>query len=103
MDESNKNLDEILDERSEYGDYSLMSNRIAQISTSIRHSIGYPEMPPSQQHALDMIAVKIGRLVTGRSDKIDTWRDIAGYATLVAQTLEQEQKTRPEGLEAESG
>lgn len=41
-----------------------------------------------QQDALTMIAVKISRIINGDPDYEDNWRDIAGYATLVAERLE---------------
>lgn len=45
-------------------------------------------LSPSMLEALDMIALKISRITTGRSTVKDHWVDIAGYATLVANTLE---------------
>ena len=40
-----------------------------------------------QQEALDMIVHKIGRIVNGDPNYDDSWHDIAGYATLVADRL----------------
>lgn len=40
-----------------------------------------------QQEALDMICHKIGRIVNGNPNHIDSWDDIAGYARLVADRL----------------
>jgi hypothetical protein len=41
-----------------------------------------------QKEALDMICHKVGRIVCGDPDYVDSWRDIAGYALLVADRLE---------------
>lgn len=41
-----------------------------------------------QWEALEMIVHKIGRIVNGNPDKVDSWVDIAGYATLVADRLQ---------------
>ena len=41
-----------------------------------------------QQEALEMICHKIARILNGDPDYADSWRDIAGYATLVADRLE---------------
>ncbi len=41
----------------------------------------------SQREALDMIATKIARILSGNADEPDHWRDIAGYATLAAEHL----------------
>ena len=40
-----------------------------------------------QQEALDMICHKMGRIINGDPDYDDSWVDIAGYATLVANRL----------------
>lgn len=40
-----------------------------------------------QQESLDMICHKIGRIVNGDPDYVDSWVDIAGYAQLVADRL----------------
>ncbi|AQW85591.1 hypothetical protein CPIN18021_0352 [Campylobacter pinnipediorum subsp. caledonicus] len=42
----------------------------------------------SQRSALMMIFSKIARIGVGNPNEADHWRDIAGYATLVADTLE---------------
>lgn len=40
-----------------------------------------------KKEALDMIAHKIGRILNDDAEYHDNWHDIAGYATLVADTL----------------
>lgn len=50
---------------------------------------------PDQLEAINMIVNKIGRIYNGDPNYSDSWRDIAGYATLVADRLDndtQEQK-----------
>ena len=51
---------------------------------------------PDELEAINMIINKIGRIYNGDPHYSDSWRDIAGYATLVADRLdndtEQEQK-----------
>lgn len=49
-------------------------------------------LTPDQQEALDMICHKIGRIVNGDPNYADSWVDIAGYAKLVADRLEGEEK-----------
>lgn len=44
-------------------------------------------LAPDQEEALHMIAHKIGRIINGDPDYEDSWRDVAGYATLVADRL----------------
>lgn len=43
---------------------------------------------PDEEEALHMIIHKIGRIANGNPHHVDSWRDIAGYATLVADRLE---------------
>lgn len=40
-----------------------------------------------QWESLEMIASKMARIVNGDSDHVDSWLDIAGYATLIADRL----------------
>ena len=44
----------------------------------------------SQWEALEMIVHKMARIVNGDPNHVDSWRDIAGYAELVADELEGE-------------
>ena len=43
---------------------------------------------PDQLEAMNMIVNKIGRIYNGDPHYSDSWRDIAGYATLVADRLD---------------
>jgi hypothetical protein len=47
----------------------------------------WPHMRPDQREALEAIAAKIARLLNGDPLHFDSWHDIAGYATLIADTL----------------
>ena len=76
----------ILDEREKtYGAYSMQS----QISQSIKWVLRKHDakLLPYQREALDMIANKIGRILNGNPNYIDSWDDIAGYAKLVVNEL----------------
>ena len=42
--------------------------------------------------AITMIANKLGRVINGDPYYDDSWRDIAGYATLVVKELEKQEK-----------
>lgn len=46
------------------------------------------EFYADEAEALDMICHKLGRIVNGDPHYADSWRDIAGYAKLVADRLE---------------
>lgn len=46
-------------------------------------------MDPDMREALEMIAHKIGRILAGDPAYDDSWVDIAGYATRVAERLKE--------------
>lgn len=86
-------LDKILDERGRrYGTFLGHANVTQQLKkvideTVCRRGVG---LEADQYEALDMICHKIGRIVNGDPDYVDSWQDIAGYAQLVADRLEGE-------------
>lgn len=49
---------------------------------------GWNDLDADMKEALEQIATKAGRIVHGDPWYEDSWRDIAGYATLVADRLE---------------
>lgn len=74
---------EIIDEREEtHGDFDKKAFFIQGLKNELREGPHWPEMDVGQQEALDMIAVKIGRILYGDPDHKDSWDDIAGYAIL---------------------
>ena len=48
------------------------------------------DLHPDQREALEMIMHKVARILNGDTNYIDNWVDIAGYATLVADRLEED-------------
>lgn len=85
------NTNEILQERgSRYGNYLEQTT----ISGELRRCIDFwvkekgTKLAHDQADALIMMAVKVSRIINGDPDYADNWRDIAGYATLVADRLE---------------
>ena len=75
-----------------YGPF-LENARISQgIKKLIKTSINYKNLGVSQEEALDMIALKISRIVCGAPYYKDNWVDIAGYATLIANRIDGEKK-----------
>jgi hypothetical protein len=45
-------------------------------------------LPMDTSEALDMICLKISRIVTGDHNAVDHWQDIEGYAALIRKRLE---------------
>jgi hypothetical protein len=84
-------VDETLNERAQdYGKFkdgaALMQGMKRLIADhAAKHDKTFAD---DQWEALEMILHKIGRIVNGNPDKVDSWVDIAGYATLVADRLQ---------------
>ena len=55
---------------------------------------------PDQLEAVNMIVNKLARIYNGDPNYSDSWRDIAGYATLVADRLDNDNKKL---LESQNG
>ena len=95
------NINNTLEERgTRYGEFP----NHAQISQDIQNAIvkgwlmkgsgeDLHDLPAYMLEALTMIAHKIGRIVNGDPYYDDSWRDIAGYATLVVNELENQNAT----------
>ena len=84
-------VDKVLDEReSQYGSYMQSADTAINIKSAMHNAIArnYLHLYPDQLMSLDMIAVKISRIVNGNPNHTDSWIDIAGYATLVADRLQ---------------
>jgi len=45
---------------------------------------GWADLHPHERETLDMIAVKVGRILAGAPHYVDHWDDIAGYSKLTA-------------------
>lgn len=81
---------QLLDERGKrYGEFSAHARITMGLKTAIRDHVYSHDvkLQPDQWEALDMICHKVGRIVNGDPNWVDSWDDIAGYATLVAQRL----------------
>ena len=65
----------------DYGDHADITQRLKDL---MRCGRTYGRLVPHERETLDMIAHKIGRIVSGDPHFHDHWHDIAGYATLSA-------------------
>jgi hypothetical protein len=89
--EVDTDVDDILDERAAtYGSFEDVAETAQSIKEDIRVALNARGrvLSPDQHEALDMISSKIARIVNGDANHIDSWIDIAGYATLVADRLQ---------------
>jgi hypothetical protein len=75
--------DALLTERnSTHGDFALNADFSQKLKRLIREAPGYSALHPVHREALDVIALKISRVLSGRPYESDHWADIAGYARL---------------------
>ena len=84
-------LRDVLAERGRrYGDFADNADIAQCFKTVLRNSPRWGRLQPDQKEALEVIASKISRILTGDPDYDDNWVDIAGYATLVADRLKRD-------------
>jgi hypothetical protein len=88
--------EDILAQREQtHGDYRLNAKVSQALIDIIQDYMGenWDVIRSYQRHSLQMIAMKIARIVVGDPDEKDHWADIAGYAELTVRELESEVTT----------
>ena len=70
-----------------YGKYAMQSYYSQRLKALLRGPKGWEELSSYQKESLEMIAVKISRILNGDPNHADSWHDIAGYAKLVEDAL----------------
>lgn len=86
------NTDELLVERGKtHGEYSEHAQVTQAIMRAITAGRRWEELADEVKESLHMIAHKMGRVVTGNPYIKDHFTDIAGYARLVEQRINDEQ------------
>lgn len=70
-----------------YGKFSRLSEISRDIKSTFHNTENWNELSSDKQEALEMIAIKIARILNGNSEYVDSWFDIAGYATLIVNEL----------------
>lgn len=77
---------------SRYGKFKDGADIMQSLKDTMRDVDGWNNLTASQKEALDMIQHKIGRILNGDPTYDDSWKDIAGYATLIVNELNGEVK-----------
>jgi hypothetical protein len=86
-------IEDTLEQRDEvYGNFEDQAMITMRLKAVIRALIKWERLACDQQEALEMICVKMARIMNGDPNYVDNWHDIAGYATLVAARLAAEEK-----------
>jgi hypothetical protein len=75
--------DPLLQEREQtHGDYAEVSDLSQELKRLFRSRGGWSALNVSQKEAIEMICVKLSRIMSGQPNFKDHWDDIAGYAKL---------------------
>lgn len=83
----------ILAERgSRYGSFKSHATITQALKTEMKNSPKWGCLSDSQKEALEMIAHKIGRILNGDPNYLDSWIDIVGYTQLVIDELSEGEK-----------
>ncbi len=85
----------IAERKTQHG--SFMTNAIIsqRLKQTLRCMSGWENLDDDQKESIDMICLKISRILSGKPHFIDHWDDIAGYAVLIAKRLrEAEEKAK---------
>jgi hypothetical protein len=67
-----------------HGDFATNALYSQHLKALMHSSPGWASMTDVQREALEMIALKLSRILSGQADYRDHWDDIAGYARLAA-------------------
>lgn len=71
-----------------HGDFKSNAWVAQNIKRIVRMGPNWDGLASDQKEALEFIASKIGRIMSGDQNEQDHWHDVAGYATLIASRLE---------------
>lgn len=73
--------------RKTHGDFPTQSFVAQAIKAALEYGEKWHELNVVQKEAIQFIASKMSRIVSGNPNHKDSWQDIAGYAELVAKEL----------------
>lgn len=80
--------DALLNEReTTHGSFADNARISQSLKASFRACPGWERMSHIQRESLDMIACKLSRILSGKINEIDHYRDLAGYAELAAKDI----------------
>jgi hypothetical protein len=78
-----QSIEGLLAERGKtHGRFATNAQLSQHLKDLFRSAPGWPAMSDVQREALDCIALKVSRILSGDSRFADHWDDIAGYARL---------------------
>lgn len=82
-------ITDMLTERGKrYGKFADHAALAQSLKDVMRVTDGWDRLESDQREALEMVQHKVARILNGDPAYSDSWRDVAGYAQLVADRLE---------------
>lgn len=85
-----QDIDTTLKERgNQYGEFKEHARITQNIKKAMKGSPNWQHLTASMKESLEMVAHKMGRILNGNPEYLDSWHDIIGYIRLVEQELEQ--------------
>lgn len=97
-------IDATLAERgSRYGNFDEHAEVTQSIKAAMQSGNNWLNLPDDMKEALEMTAHKIGRILNGDPNYIDSWTDICGYNRLVEKRLIAEQKSAKAFMNSREG
>lgn len=83
---NNHGTADLIKDRSVYGNYNTHVNQ--KINDIMRTGFSWSKLTDPQKTSLEMISLKVSRVLNGDPNDVDHWKDIAGYAELIVKELE---------------
>ena len=82
------NVEQTLAQRqSTYGDFKEHARITQNLKRAMADSPNWADLPDDMRETLEMIAHKIGRILNGDPNYVDSWHDIIGYTRLIEKDL----------------
>jgi hypothetical protein len=89
-------IDNVLaDRQTTHGNYADTARTAQHLRGAMREGNNWSILTDTQRESLDMIAMKIARILSGDPQHADHWDDITGYARLVSTSLHDDKPVTP--------
>ena len=87
------------DRQKTHGDYYNVASTAQALKDEMRRGKNWKILDDMQRETLEMVATKIGRILSGNPHEVDHWKDGAGYFQLIVNACNAVERdpTRPHG------
>ena len=84
----------LLEREATHGHYPVQAEFSQDFKEQLRAHRNWENLSYDQRESLELICMKVSRIMHGNPNEPDHWKDIAGYATLVVNALSVSQDRR---------